>query len=70
VTNVSCPVGVDCSTLVDDSETAFAGAFGGGLDIKLNDHIDFRAVQVDYNPIKFSSGTQHNVRLGIGFVFK
>ena len=70
ITNVTCPVGVDCTTLVDNSETAFAGAFGGGLDIKLNDKVDFRAVQVDYNPIAFSSGTQHNVRLGIGFVFK
>ena len=70
VGSVTCPAGVDCSSLVDNSETGFAGAFGGGLDIKVTKHVDFRAFQVDYNPIKFDSGTQHNVRLGIGFVFK
>jgi hypothetical protein len=61
---------VDCSDLINDSETGFAGAFGGGLDIKLSNRVDFRAIQVDYNPIKFDSGTQNNVRFGVGFVFK
>jgi len=70
IDNVSCPTGVDCSDLFSDSETGLAGAFGGGIDIKINNKIDFRAIQVDYNPIKFDSGTQHNVRLGIGIVFK
>ena len=70
VKNISCPTGVDCSDLDDSSETGLAGAFGGGLDIRLNDRVDFRAIKVDYNPIKFDSGTQHNVRFGIGFVFK
>jgi opacity protein-like surface antigen len=70
IRNVSCPTGVDCSDLTSDSETGLAGAFGGGLDIRVNDKIDFRVVKVDYNPIKFDSGTQHNIRLGIGVVFK
>lgn len=70
VSNVSCPTGVDCSDLTSDSETGLAGAFGGGLDIRINDKIDFRAVKVDYNPIRFDSGTQHNVRIGVGIVFK
>ncbi|HEY0050452.1 MAG TPA: outer membrane beta-barrel protein [Pyrinomonadaceae bacterium] len=70
VSNVSCPLGVDCSDFVGDSETGLAGAFGGGLDIRVNDNIDFRVVKVDYNPIRFDSGTQHNIRLGIGVVFK
>lgn len=70
VSNVTCPTGVDCSDFVGDSETGLAGAFGGGLDIRINDKIDFRAVKVDYNPIKFDSGTQHNVRIGVGIVFK
>lgn len=70
VKDVTCPAGVDCSDFVSDSETGLAGAFGGGLDIKLNNRVDFRAFQVDYNPIRFDGGTQHNVRLGIGFVFK
>lgn len=70
IDNVSCPTGVDCSGLVSDSETGLAGAFGGGLDVRVNDNIDFRVIKVDYNPIRFDSGTQHNVRLGIGVVFK
>ena len=70
INNVTCPPGVDCSDLTSDSETGLAGAFGGGLDVRLNDKIDFRVIKVDYNPIKFDSGTQHNIRLGIGIVFK
>lgn len=70
VSSIACPTGVDCSDLTSDSETGLAGAFGGGLDIRINDNIDFRAVKVDYNPIRFDSGTQHNVRIGIGIVFK
>lgn len=70
VKNVSCPTGVDCSDLTSDSETGLAGAFGGGLDIRINNRVDFRAIKVDYNPIKFDSGTQHNVRIGVGVVFK
>ncbi|HEX8370359.1 MAG TPA: outer membrane beta-barrel protein [Pyrinomonadaceae bacterium] len=70
VRNLSCPTGVDCSDFIGDSETGLAGAFGGGLDVRVNDNIDFRVVKVDYNPIKFDSGTQHNVRIGIGVVFK
>jgi opacity protein-like surface antigen len=33
------------------NETSFAMAFGGGLDIKLNDRFDLRAVQIDWNII-------------------
>ena len=33
------------------NETSFAMAFGGGIDIKVNDRIDIRAVQVDWNII-------------------
>ncbi len=61
-----------CNNLIPikDSSAGFAGAFGGGLDIKINDRIDFRAIQVDYNPIYFESGFRNNVRFGIGIVFK
>lgn len=34
------------------NETSFSMAFGGGLDIKLNDRFDLRVVQVDWNIIK------------------
>jgi hypothetical protein len=73
-TNTSAASG--CSTIIanglasNDTETAFAGAFGGGLDIKLGDHVDLRAIQVDYNPIRFNGGTDNNFRFGIGLVFK
>lgn len=70
VKDLNCPTGVDCTDFGSDSETGLAGAFGGGLDIRLNNRVDFRAIKVDYNPIRFDSGTQHNVRIGVGFVFK
>lgn len=69
--NVTCPVGVDCTDLVGtQSETGLAGAFGGGIDVKVSDKIDIRAIQVDYNPIRLDGGTNHNVRIGVGVVFK
>lgn len=71
VSNVSCDITVDCTGFSGTtSETGLAGAFGGGLDVKLTDRIDLRAIQVDYNPIKFDNATTHNVRIGIGLVFK
>jgi opacity protein-like surface antigen len=69
IKDLNCPTGADCTDLTGSSETGLAGAFGGGLDIKINDKIDFRAIKVDYNPIKFDSGTSHNIRLGVGLVF-
>lgn len=73
VSNITCSSSTvtNCSSLADNySDTGLAGAFGGGLDIKLSDKIDFRAVQVDYNPIRLNGQTDHNVRFGIGFVIK
>jgi opacity protein-like surface antigen len=70
IKNVNCPTGVNCSNLRNESETGLAGAFGGGVDVRLSERIDFRLIKVDYNPIRFENGTQHNVRLGVGFVFK
>lgn len=52
------------------NDTGFGGAFGGGLDIKINDRIDFRAVQVDYNPVYTRRSLDNNVRIGVGIVFK
>ena len=34
------------------NETSFAMAFGGGLDIRLNNRFDLRVVQIDWNIIK------------------
>lgn len=60
----------NCSDITNVSETGLAGAFGGGIDVRLSDRVDFRAIQVDYNPIKFENSTDHNVRFSIGFVIK
>ena len=70
INNVVCQ-GTNCPVLGSTfHDTGFAGAFGGGLDIKINNRIDFRALQVDYNPVYTSSSFDNNVRFGIGFVFK
>ncbi len=53
-----------------DNEAGFAAALGGGLDIKVNDRVDFRAIQIDYNPVRNFGQFSHNVRFGIGVVFK
>ena len=66
------------------NETSFAMAFGGGIDIKINDRFDARVLQADWNLIKRGDqqflgvipgqtlvlpGTwQNNVRLSFGIV--
>jgi hypothetical protein len=54
----------------EDSETGFAGAFGGGVDFRINDRVDFRAIQFDYAPTRLGGETQHNFRIGVGVVFR
>jgi hypothetical protein len=52
-----------------DTETGFAGAFGGGFDIRAGNRVDIRVIQVDYNPTRLFDRTQHNIRVGVGIVF-
>ncbi len=52
------------------TDTGFAAALSGGLDVKINNRFDFRVIQVDYNPIYFRDRFNNNVRLSIGLVFK
>ena len=54
----------------EESETGFAAAVGGGVDFKLSDRVDLRAVQFDYNPTRDNGQTSHNFRVGIGFIFR
>jgi hypothetical protein len=65
--------GFTCITIIpcpaSTSETGFAGAFGGGLDVRANSKVSIRVFQVDYNPVKFDRGVDHNLRLGAGIVF-
>jgi hypothetical protein len=69
-TSGACPSFVTNSTGDTFTDTGFAGAFGGGLDIRINDKIDLRAIQIDYNPIYSSSRVDNNVRFGVGLVIK
>ena len=57
-----------CSDFTE-TETGFAAALGGGLDIRANDRIDVRVIQFDYNPTRLFDSTQHNFRIGVGIVF-
>ena len=53
-----------------EGETGFAAAVGGGVDFKLSDRVDLRAVQFDSNPIRTGGETSHNFRIGIGLIFR
>ena len=60
-----------CPVDFEESDTGFAAALGGGLDIRASDRVDIRAFQFDYNPTRvFDGGTQHNFRIGVGVVFR
>jgi hypothetical protein len=69
-TSPVCPPSIPIFTNATFNNTGLAGSFGGGLDIKINDKIDFRAIQVDYNPIYSNGGVRNNFRFGVGIVFK
>jgi opacity protein-like surface antigen len=58
------------NTFTFGKDTAFAMALGGGIDIKANEKISIRAIQVDYNPLFSSDDVRNNLRLSIGVVFK
>lgn len=51
------------------SDNGISGVIGGGLDIKVNDSIQIRAIQVDYNPLRIQGEMSHNLRIGAGIVF-
>jgi hypothetical protein len=53
-----------------DSETDFALAVGGGLDINASKEIAVRLFQADYLPIRASGETAHNYRISFGVVFR
>ena len=52
------------------NETSFAMAFGGGIDIKLNDNVDVTAISVGWNPTRLESETQNNFKIGVGLRFR
>lgn len=54
----------------DANETGFSGVVGGGVDFRVSDRVDFRAIQFDYNPTRDNGQTSHNFRVGIGIIFR
>ena len=59
-----------CPSDFTEKDTGFSAALGGGIDIGLNDRIDLRIIQIDYNPTKLFDTNQRNLRVGIGIVFR
>ncbi|HEY6233302.1 MAG TPA: hypothetical protein VIW64_18705 [Pyrinomonadaceae bacterium] len=57
-------------TCPDTSNTAFAMALGGGLDIRAGNHVDIRAAQVDYLPVFFSHKREDGLRFTAGVKIK
>jgi opacity protein-like surface antigen len=54
----------------DESETGLAAAVGGGLDIRVHRNVDFRAIKIEYNPVRIDGETGNNIRLGVGLNFR
>lgn len=69
----SAPGGESCSGLQLSGEkfsgTGVSGIIGGGIDLRVSDRIQIRAIQIDYNPTRIDSSTSHNLRFGAGIVF-
>ncbi|MGA9771020.1 MAG: outer membrane beta-barrel protein [Blastocatellia bacterium] len=53
---------------ISTADIAFTAAFGGGLDLKLNENVSLRMIQADYVLTRFGGSTQSNARLSIGIV--
>jgi opacity protein-like surface antigen len=54
----------------EESSNAFSAAVGGGVDFRLSDRVDFRAVQFEWSPVRAHGDTSQNFRFGIGLIFR
>ncbi len=52
------------------SDTAFAMAFGGGVDVHAGEHFDVRVIQLDYVPTFFNGKRQDGIRASAGVKIK
>lgn len=55
---------------ISKPEYRFGMLGGGGIDVKLDDRVSLRLIQVDYLLTHFSMMRQDNVRISAGFVFR
>ena len=53
-----------------DSDTGFSMFLGGGLDIKVNDHVAIRAIQIEYGRANLFDESQTRGRVSVGVVFR
>ena len=56
---------INDALLLEDSDTSFADALGGGVDYRLISHVDWR-VQLDSLTTNFFGDWQHNTRFSTG----
>jgi len=56
------------TTTTDSSASAFAMAFGGGVDVNLNQRLAIRPIQFDYVPTHFGRLWQSDYKLSMGVV--
>jgi opacity protein-like surface antigen len=52
------------------SDTGFSMFLGGGLDIKINDHVAIRAIQIEYGRANIFDESQARGRVAVGVVFR
>jgi opacity protein-like surface antigen len=52
------------------SDTSFSMFLGGGVDIKVSDHVSIRAIQIEYGRAHLFDEAQHRGRLSFGVVFR
>ncbi|MFI5174590.1 MAG: outer membrane protein [Terriglobia bacterium] len=52
------------------AQTSFGMALGGGLDIKVAEHVALRVVQADYVRTRFGFKAENDLRLSFGAVFR
>ena len=57
------------TTGASGGNTAFAMAFGGGLDLPVGEHFGVRLAQVDWLRTQHFSTSQNNIRLSTGIMF-
>ncbi|HSP61347.1 MAG TPA: outer membrane beta-barrel protein [Pyrinomonadaceae bacterium] len=58
------------TTTTDSAASAFAMAFGGGVDINLNNRFAVRPIQFDFVPTHFGGAWQNNYQISTGIVVR